>query len=54
MVNLHKIKVIENWICNLECGWIFKIWPTVLDISLLKDFKPWEREREGGGGGGGV
>ena len=41
MAYLHKTKVIENWICNLECGRILKIWHTVLEISLLKDFKPW-------------
>ena len=41
MVDLHKIKVIENWICNMEGGRIFKIWPTVLEIFLFKDLKPW-------------
>ena len=41
MVYLHKMKVIENQICNLECGRILKIRLTVLEISLFKDVKPW-------------
>ena len=41
MVYLQKIKVVENLICNLEYGRIFKIWLTVLEISLFKEMKPW-------------
>ena len=41
MAYLHKIKVTENQICNLECGRILKIRHTVLEISLFKDVKPW-------------
>ena len=41
MVYLHEIKVVENLICNLECGRIFKIRLSVLEISLFKDAKPW-------------
>ena len=41
MVYLHKIKVVENSICNLECGQILRIRLTVLEISLFKDLKPW-------------
>ena len=40
MVYLHKIKVVENLICNLQCGRIFRIRLTVLEISLFKDLKP--------------
>ena len=41
MVYLHKIKVVENLICNMEGGRIFKIRLTVLEISMFKDLKPW-------------
>ena len=41
MVYLHKIKVVENSICNLEGGRILRIRLTVLEISLFKDLKPW-------------
>ena len=41
MVYLHKIKVVENSICNLECGRILRIRLTVLEISSFKDLKPW-------------
>ena len=41
MVYLHKIKVVENSICNLKCGRILRIRLTVLEISLFKDLKPW-------------
>ena len=41
MVYLHKIKVVENSIYNLECGRILRIRLTVLEISLFKDLKPW-------------
>ena len=45
MVYLHKIKVVENLICNMEGGRIFKIKPTVLEISMFKDLKPWSKFR---------
>ena len=41
MVYLHKIKVVENSICNLDCGRILRIRLIVLEISLFKDLKPW-------------
>ena len=41
MVYLHKIKVVENLICNMEGGRILRIRLTVLEISLFKDLKPW-------------
>ena len=41
MIYLHKIIVVENLICNMEGGRIFKIRLTVLVISMFKDLKPW-------------